>query len=495
MSRIGDTMMAEFEGQSNDQIEIEYRRQVSNGTIARENERHGLTKFMQENQNAPDTWRPFLAKNKERIRKGILSGITQPQARHQVELELNEDLAGWDRWLDDSALKQTGINANADFLTGVKRYQGPAPQFNDLTDFQSYLQAANLHIEQGHNGGKNPVDALPTRAVADAASRGLTQHITGEYLLQQALATGNEALVTEANGYARNFGATEEEQLFGPEELADLKKRYDLMTKAAQSQAHAERTGRADAFEQQTTRDILTGKFTFKDEKGNEVNWRDAIIANPDLEPEKKRTLESEYRQQVNLRAKGKEYTEAEKLEAYISVRTEQDPKKKLDLLKKNAPVLGFNEVQSLYDKMNKTTDDDSHLASGLQSAITAIVNLREKNETKIPLGTIHVDTLRLQDRILREWDVHPDWTSEQKLNFMETVLAPAKAEAGKSVVSNLRTMLFKPIWQWPSLSGAKTPQETTAAGPTRVNTKVEYDALAPGTVYLHPDGRVLRKR
>ena len=438
---VGNTMLGQLQDWSDEQVQGEYRRQVSNASMAMEKERQGLHAFMRENQNDPGSWRTKFAADREKIHKSILAGITQPQAKQVVEAELNESLQKWEGWIDESAAKQTAVNFNADFETGVKSFLTESTQFGDQTDLMEHLGAAISHVDTNFGGGKLPPDMIPTQAAADALKRKISQKMIGDYLTQQALATGREDILDRANEIGEGvFGPGQ--PLFGPEDLGKLKETVTAYANAAKSETNKARTARADAFEKDVTIKLLRGEFATADEKGKPINLRDAIISNPDLEPEKIRALENLYQEQAAAGGKNKKYTDLEKLEAYIDIRTERDPEKKLGLLRKHAAGLGFNEVQSLYDKMNKPADGDDHLTSGLNTVITALRNVRTLQKKEPEIAKIHVDLLRLQDQVLRQWDAHPEWTADQKISYMELILAPAKQQAGKNILARMSDAL-----------------------------------------------------
>jgi hypothetical protein len=451
MVGVARTIQGALQDYSDEEIQGEYRRQTSNASVAMERERQSLVQFMRDNQKDPSSWKKQFAQNREKIRKGILDGITQPQAKQAAELELSESLQQWEGWINDNAAKQIAVNTNADYETGLADFYRPK-QFADETDAMTHLSAGLTHIEGGYNGGSMPVDSLPTPAAAEAEKRKLARQVLGDYGLQQALAGGNEEWIDNLNDRAK--GIFEGEELFGPEDLADVKKRYRSAANAAKTEANSARIARADAFERDVTLKLLRGEFTAKDDKGKPYNLRDAILGNKDLTPEKMRTLENLYQEQVKPAKKA--YDESEKLSAYIAIRSEPDPAKKLDLLKQHAQGLGFNEVQSLYDKMTDPAADDSHLSGGLDKIIGAMRKIRITDQTTEEQDIkTETDFLRLQNKILRTWDAHPDWTEGQKIDEMEKILIPAQDQAGKDAVKSVG------MWSVNMSYGRWYPQQT----------------------------------
>lgn len=434
MIGVANTLSSALDDWSEEEIQGEYRRQVSNASVAMEKERQGLAQFMRDNQRDPSAWKKQFAQNREKIRKGVLDGLTQPQAKQTAELELNESLQQWEGWINDNASKQTAINTNADYETGLAGFY-ESHEYADETDVMSRLSAGLTHIDHGFNGGQMPVDSLPNQEAAEAEKRKLARQVLGDFGLQQALAGGNEEWLDTLNDRAK--GVFDGDPLFGPDDLAKVKKQFTAASNAAKTEANTARSARAEAFERDTTLKLLRGEFTAQDEKGNSYNLRDAILNNPDLSPEKIRTLENLYQEQA--KPLKKPYDETGKLAAYIAIRSETDPKKKLDLLKEHAQGLGFNEVQSLYDKMTDPTSDDSHLSQGLDKTISAMRKVRITNTTteEDDIKT-ESELLRLQNKVLRTWDAHPDWTEGQKIDEMEKLLLPSKNEAAKKTVKSL---------------------------------------------------------
>jgi len=476
---LGGTMMGQLQDWSNEQIQGEYRRQVSNASIAMERERQGLQVLMRENQNDPGSWRKKLTENLPRIRKGIMGGITQPQAKQQVEMELNESFQKWEGWIDESAAKQTAHNTNADFETGVKSFLTESVQFADETDLMEHLGSAFGHIDQGYNGGKLPVDMVPTPAAADALKRNLAQKMIGDYLTQQALATGNEAILDAGNEIGAGV-LGQGQPLFGPEELGKLKKQVKAATTAAKGDAEAARQAQADALDQEVTTALLSGHLMKLDKNGKEISYRDILLADTTLTPPRKSTLVEKWDHIAEERAKGKTYSALEQLRAYDKVLT-AEPDKQMDTLMRNAHILGDAVSRSLYDRINKA--EDTELVGGLNKTIDAIRSVRKdtanytpEEERKAAQGEL--DLLRLKKKVLDSFAAHPDWTEKQKIDEMQSILAPAKNEAAKGTVSNLRTYLLKPYWAWPKKQDeqqkpAVNPSPTTiVVGQTMTNRK-----------------------
>jgi len=239
-ARIGvaDTILGALVHESNEEIDALYRQQVSSGNIAKEKERQALRTYMQEHQAEPEKWRGHFAKSRERIRKGVMSGITQPQARNVVSLELDESMAEWEGWIGNNAAVQAAANTNADYQSGLKGlYESRA--YLDDTDMVSHLSAGLTHIESGFNGGSQPVDSVPTRAVAEQAKRDFTRRVVGDYLAQQALAAGDPGILDHANDMAPRSVLDDQIDvpLFGPDDIRALKKGVELELSAARIQA------------------------------------------------------------------------------------------------------------------------------------------------------------------------------------------------------------------------------------------------------------------
>jgi hypothetical protein len=428
---VAGMLMGQFGRMDARQQEDEYRRQMSNAKVAVMRERYNLSKLMAENAKDPTSWLPTFQKSKGKIRDAVLKGVTMPDARRDVELELNEELVRWEADLFEKGKIQSARNAVVDYEAGLNSIVAESREYPTVDDALADFEAAAELIENNE----------PTPEAADFKTRWAAREIFGDYLIQEALRTDDPSIVEKANEIIPKDILDGEKPLFGPEELGALTKRYDGMVNAAKAEVEKARKERAAAFDQDITMKLLSGQFTEPGPDGKPISLRDVIVANRDITGATKRTLEDEYDKQVAAFGKGDVYNEVQKLEAVMEIQSQTDPEERLQLLKKHAAGLGWTETKRLYEKYQDPTRDNSLLANGLKSTITAMRNARTQFmlDDEKEVARAHVDSLRLHKRIVDEWDAHPDWTDKQRIDAMEAALIPAQQEIIEEVVEEER--------------------------------------------------------
>ncbi|HUT60735.1 MAG TPA: hypothetical protein VNA25_23055, partial [Phycisphaerae bacterium] len=305
-------------------------------------------------------------------------------------------------------------------------------------------------------GVKKDSHAFEIEAVNQQRADLAVKQIAANFLMAE-VATRPEVL-DEANEVLEDLYGEEvpEGAKFTPAEIAEMRDGYKRSVKTAEAEAKRERDAVADAYDADVTVMTLSGQFTRKDKNGNKIDTRQEIINHPYLTPARKTTLTNQWDAAVAAYAKGEKYSEQQKLDAYIQIRTEADPTKKLELMTEHSAGLGFTEMKSIYEKMNKTTGDDSILASSLNTAISAVRSFRtsivkdadeyegSEDDRAAAISKLNINLLRTQNNILREWDAHPEWTDDQRITAMEATLIPVKAEAGKEIVDSWWKRMWK---------------------------------------------------
>lgn len=213
------------------------------------------------------------------------------------------------------------------------------------------------------------------------------------------------------------------------------------------AKANMQRNQAAAAFESEATISMLSGVFDYKDEDGTTVNYKQAIIDDPNLTPAKRRMLDDFYDEQVAAFKETKPYNELQQLEAHIEISREKDPAKFMKLIRKHAAGLGAAQVEGYFDKRNNPGKDYTDQAAVLDDAIGAMRTYRvgaiKKNrkeyasekDVERAIAGAYINSLRMQNRVLDEWDAHEEWTYEQRTRGMEDVVGPLKEEIGKDIV------------------------------------------------------------
>jgi len=242
------------------QIEAENRRQISNANIALMKERRALKDYFTEHASEPDKWAQYYQENRQKIYDGVMSGITQPEAKNVVVPQLDEELESWMDWVKDESAKQSGFNTNTDYRLGYKSfeedqiYSGPEEMLKDLGDAMDY-------VDKGWNKGVRPVDDLPTEDAVIAAKRDLAQKILSNYTLQ---APDAEEILKDPNAY---FGIKiknvlgKDEPIFGPDDIADLKKEYILNKNINNTEIKIAREKKEAEVELEARQFIIKGDF------------------------------------------------------------------------------------------------------------------------------------------------------------------------------------------------------------------------------------------
>lgn len=453
---VANTALGFLQGLSADQIAAEDMRQESEAGIAMQRTEQSLKTFMAENANDPMSWNKKILDDESKIRAAVMKPVTQPGAKLKVELALNESMAQWKSWIETSSAKQSGINRNSSFEAGRKRYIEEIPKFTPGPDGEeelfSHLSRVHKHFEGGWNNGKLTVDRYGSREAVDLDLREVDRHIIEGFLMQQAAAlprAEGTAVIENANGYAAAVAGLEADDLFGPDDLADLKKRYEGAVNGAEAEAKRERDAIADAYDADVTVMTLSGQFSREDDKGNKVDTRQEIINHPYLSPARKTTLVNQWDDGVAAYAKGKPYSETQKMEAEIAIRSETDPEKKLGLMRQHVPGLGWNAIKPLYEKMNSATGDDSILAKRFTTTISAVRTLRtdiiknadeyagDEDARANAIVKLNTKLMRKEINFYRQVDADPTLTYEQKIDLMDKVLIIENEEAGEEIVES----------------------------------------------------------
>jgi hypothetical protein len=203
---------------SEEDIAAENDREISNAGIALQAEWDGLQDYMIQNANKPADWPKEFTKRQDKIRKSILKGARQPGAKEVIGLEMNEKLSAWAGEVQNRASVQIAKNANKDFETGINEYLRTYEYGGSAESMQYRLSSAIEHIE---NGAASGYDATATPELTAEVSKQVARKIIGDYSLQTAAGPEDfDAL----NGTAKGLGL--EGDLFGPDEITDLKKRH-----------------------------------------------------------------------------------------------------------------------------------------------------------------------------------------------------------------------------------------------------------------------------
>lgn len=214
-------------------IRKEDNRQISNfriGLLAESTERDN---FIAENANDPESYLRYVTENRERIREELFKGLTTPGSKEVGNLEFDEAMAKWENGLATSARRQAGRNAVTDFNLGTDIFMG-GKSFADVESFTEFQSEGLIHFASIPNATDDEMLA---------AQRAFTEFNVSQFLLQH----GTEDEIKDPNKFVMDQGLDlpsvedKEQPVFGPDEIANLQKRFKTQQRYAENTADAAR--------------------------------------------------------------------------------------------------------------------------------------------------------------------------------------------------------------------------------------------------------------
>ncbi|MFA5379895.1 MAG: hypothetical protein WC455_29315, partial [Dehalococcoidia bacterium] len=146
----------------------------------------------------------------------------------------------------------------------------------------------------------------------------------------------------------------------------------------------------------------------------------------------------------------------------------------------KVAPDLETEDKEGIWERLHsseaKKYANDAESLDGLITSMKSLNLDRIKADKSIPMdeelalaAQYVVKLTRLQDSVLKSWRDHPDWTTRQRLDEMQAILAPAKEEEAKKVVKASLWSQYMGLWSvnmpygsWAPSQAAQVPNRAT---------------------------------
>lgn len=509
MVDIGNTVLGTLTDWGQEKLQADYLEQMSAGSIALARERNALFgKMTAEKSKTPDDWVPTFQKGKEQIRNKVLGGIRQPKARRAMQIKMEEEFADWEFQLGNAALSQKAANLQTNYEVwreGVKTesrdYSGPMGLDMLMADVQDVLES----VDEAHNaGGLAAHPDVATPEAAEQEKRTLVRGLVADYAVQKALATGDESYIDHVNDLSSRIFEDNGKPLVGPEEMAKAKGRYKAATHAAQTAENQARTERATAAERDLTVRMLRGERAVKDETGNERSILDLIENNRDFSADTIRVLSAMYWKDPQ---KAREITRPERLTAYGALSRETarlqageiDYSRWRKVYAAHAQELDEEDAESFLDKANAVGRSPS---DPKQKEVDAAMKDTDEMATKGLAGFF-----KDADGI----DYDPAGNQPEPPELAEAVgevlsamqlWTKARAEEGKPFdptafrIERNRKVgeVYRRLYGMENQPKVKAPKRSWWTGRITVKTDAEYEALASGTEFIAPDGKLRRK-
>ena len=509
---IGNTVMGALTNWGEEKLQADYMEQMSAGSVALSRERNALFgRMTTEKAKSPDDWVPTFQKGKEQIRNKILGGIRQPRARRMMQLKMEEEFADWEAKLGNAAIQQKAANIQTNYEVwreGVKTesndYSGPMAMDLLMGNVKDVLES----VDQAHNaGGLAAHPDVATPEAAELEKRTLVRGLVEDYAVQTALATGDEGVIDNINGITEAIFGDTGKPVFGPEEKAEAKKRYKAMAHAAKTAADQARTERATAAERDLTVRMLKGERVVKDDKGVERSILDLVQDNQDFSPATIRTLSEMYWKDPQKRA---ETSRSERMTAYAALSRET--------ARLQAGEIGYDRWRRVYAAHAQELDEED-AESFLDKAHAVGRSPSDPKQKEVDAAM--KDTDEMATKAFKSLFKSDMATTDLMGNTSETPEPPelaesvgevlvhmkewtkARAEEGKPfdaiafrVERNRKTgEVYRRLYEKDKEpEPVKAPKRSRWTGRITVKTDAEYEALASGTEFIAPDGKLRRK-
>jgi hypothetical protein len=458
MVGIGNTLLGQLQDWSNEEIQADYIQQTSAGGLAFLKERTAFLRSMQDGfGDRPDDWATEWAKRKEPIRNAVLKGVRSPRAKQALGIQLDEEFAQLEFDLENEASKQRAKNLHTNFE--VQRAELLRPhEYRGESDLMARIgQGLTLIRSYQNTGGMPGHPDVSTPEAAAAQEDQLVRQMAGDYLLQEALRTGDDGAIDMGNELAESILGR---PVFELQEQTELKKRYKDATGAAKAETEKARREQAAAANVEFTNRGMAGQFSRVDDTGRTVTLIEEVQAFPHFSGPEKREVASFVRGMMTAYGQGKEYDPVQKVEAYNEIASESDPEKRMGLIKRHAGGLGWSQVKPFIDDLrNPKAPENSTATAALSGYVSAVRSMRtatikedEKtfqtdDDRAAALARMNSDLARRQNEVLQHWKENPDLTPQQRLDAMDTILAPIKDEAAKEQVKGIFD-IFTVGWQ-----------------------------------------------
>ena len=434
-ANIGATIAGIGRSWGNELLQAEYNRQISNAQVASIREWDSFQKKMDESGATPDKWEDMFEEGSQKMREGIMSGVTMPDAKQSVELELNEQMETWKSVVRKRSEIQGAKNVNVDDevrndrINENRLYRG---ELADPDDMFTYLEAG---LDNNQAGFDSRVDRLPTLAAKIEADRELTRNIVGDFVVQKLqgmeLQEANDFL-DQINSYVETLEIGTEniegkrEDLFSPEDIAGLKQRYKSSMTAAKAEAKFESNKLSSEANNEYVQKIAAGDFS--------EELIQSIAADGRLEPTDKRTLINWMEQRSNALAQDKD-----------------------DPLTKDDPAIVLDVRSKVYNGIIKTEQQlKSYVGKGISvdTYQKFVAMLPENKDAKSPLTHPSVKRAIADLDAIRDLDVK-EFADEEDMDL------PAYAERAATYQDKIDTLENQILAKYGSVDDVD-PKEVT---------------------------------
>ena len=187
LAGIGSTLINLSSVLSDEGIDKETNRQVSNFRIAMLAGATARDDFVADNADDPEAFLRYTSDIRENLRIEATKGLTTAEAKEIGSLEFDETMAKWESGLATSARKQAGRNAVTDSNLSSKMFMS-SRAFKDEPGFLEYHSEGLIHFATLLNTSDD--EKL-------TAQRAFTQFNVSQFLLQH----GTEEQIKDPNKF------------------------------------------------------------------------------------------------------------------------------------------------------------------------------------------------------------------------------------------------------------------------------------------------------
>ena len=395
---------------------------------------------MDENGATPDKWEDKFEEDSQKIRDGIMSGLTMPDAKEDYGLTLDKEMERWRADIRRQSETQGAKNVNVDYELGYNIYAKDNHFYQgNLDEPESMIERhkkAIKHIDIAWNNGINPPDSLPTYDSMIAAKREVSKKIVGDFVLQNVEGMGSEEankILDQINNYAtvndihvEDIIEEQQEDLFSPEDIAGLKQRYKSSMTAAKAEAKFESNKLSSEANNEYVQKIAAGDFS--------EELIQSIAADGRLEPTDKRTLINWMEQRSNALAQDKD-----------------------DPLTKDDPAIVLDVRSKVYNGIIKTEQQlKSYVGKGISvdTYQKFVAMLPENKDAKSPLTHPSVKRAIADLDAIRDLDVK-EFADEEDMDL------PAYAERAATYQDKIDTLENQILAKYGSVDDVD-PKEVT---------------------------------
>jgi hypothetical protein len=416
-------------------IAAEDARQIGNADIAMLAEWDELQKAFDNSADKPESWDGLFEKEKGRIRTQVMAGATQPRARAKIGTLVDTKFANWKSTIGTAARSQARRNQARDFAKGMEILNQVPDYEGDVGALQGRIKTTDDYIER--QPYLTPNEKLDAR-------RDYRQTQIAGYLLQ----AGDEQAIDNPNNFATvndlflpGFEG-DQQALFGPDEIAAMKRRYSTQLKNAGAQGKLVLEAAKIKAENKYQEMIVAGDYP--------ADLAMQIETDPafDAYPETSKGLINWMSQYSNAALSRKEApTESELLDAHNEIYDADNPEEAKKLLAKHAPMFkiaygGSDHTITLLKEIRKqeTEGADPILRDGIdmlkRTRDTHLAALKKKKASLEDIAAKDISWSRRMNELRTTYRNNPDWGPKEKLDYQEQLTAAAKEEVSREWLS-----------------------------------------------------------